>query len=532
MIHLHIHSYFSMLSGTARPRQLIDRAIALGMPALALTDHSGLYGGIEFYKACREAGVKPILGADLEARDGRAVVLARNIDGYTALCRLITAFHEEPDFSLEQGLARDCRNLFILVPDADLLSRLASLNRSADPSLPPFWALVERFDSAQSRNQSRQLIETAHALSVPLVAGNDVHFLEREHYRYHVILRAIGENRTLDPDDLEGEPPAIARLAEREAWFKSPEAMVEIFSDLPQAIEATGRIAAACQLELPLGRIEYPSYPLPGDETAYSWLWKLCFEGARQRYQPLTPRVTQRLNYELSVIEEMHLAAYFLIVWDIVRFCREQRIPCVGRGSAADSLVSYVLGITHGCPIEHDLYFERFLNPERQGAPDIDLDLCWRRRDEVLDYVYRTYSQERVAMIATHATFCARGALRETAKVFGLPEGEINALTRHVPHYGSVKSLEHERDRLPETRGLRFHERLYERLWDAAKFIDGLPRHIGTHACGIVVSPRPLADRAPLQIAPKGLQVTQYEMHAVEAWGCSRSTCWVSVRFR
>lgn len=519
MIHLHVHSCFSMLSGTARPRQLIECAKALGMTALALTDQGGLYGGVEFYKSCREAGIQPILGADLEARDGRAVVLARNIEGYSALCRLISAFHEEKGFTLEQGLARDPRNLFILVPDSALLPRLASLNRSADPSLPPVWALVERFDSAQSRNRARLLVETARSLGVPLVAGNDIHFVQPEHYRYHVLLRAIGENVTLDPNGLEEASPAIPRLAEKEAWFKSPEAMAELFSDLPEAIEATGRIAKACQLELPLGRIEYPSYPLPGDETAYSWLWKLCFEGARQRYQPLTPRVVQRLNYELSVIEEMHLAAYFLIVWDIVRFCREQRIPCVGRGSAADSLVSYVLGITHGCPIEHDLYFERFLNPQRKGAPDIDLDLCWRRRDEVLDYVYRTYGQERVAMIATHATFCARSALRETAKVFGLPEAEINALTRHVPHYGSVKTLEREHDRLPETRGLRFDERLYERLWDAAKFIDGLPRHIGTHACGIVVSPRPLTERAPLQIAPKGLQVTQYEMHAVEDLG-------------
>lgn len=519
MIHLHVHSCFSMLSGTARPRQLIERAKALGMAALALTDHGGLYGGIEFYKTCRDAGLQPLLGADLGARDGRAVVLARTVEGYTRLCRLITAFHEQKDFSLENELARDPHNLFILVPDPALLPRLVHLNRSGAPPLPPLWALVDRFDSTHSRNRSWHLTELAHSLGIPIVAGNDVHFIRSEHYRYHVILRAIGEKVALDPDCLDTQPPAIARLAEREAWLKPPAAMAERFSDLPEAIEATHRIAAACNLDLPLGRIEYPTYPVPTHETAYSMLWTLCFEGARQRYQPLTPQVVRRLNYELSIVEEMGLAAYFLIVWDIVRFCRERRIPCVGRGSAADSLVAYVLGITHGCPIEHDLYFERFLNPQRKGAPDIDLDLCWRRRNEVLDYVYRTYGRERVAMIATHATFRARGALRETAKVLGLPEKEIHALIRQVPHFGSVKNLEKDRSRLPETQGLRFDEQLYKSLWDAARFIDGLPRHIGTHACGIVVAPRPLADRAPLQIAPKGLQITQYEMHAVEDLG-------------
>ena len=527
MIHLHVHSRYSMLSGTASPEELARAAKAYGQEALALTDYGGLYGGVEFYKACRSVGIRPILGADLIAKDGHAVLLARSLEGFKALCRLITAYHKEKTFKFVSHLPHESQDLFVLISDLKLLENLASLNQGKDSSLPPVWALVERFESRDSRIHARQIIDKARFLGVPLVAAGDVHFLRPEHYSYHLILRAIDENTTLDspslaPPEKFSSLPRSSRLiqqAEPDAYFKSPDEMKALFEDLPEAIENTRKIAAACQLELPLGQTEFPHFLLPSDETAYSYLWKLCFDGVRERYQPLTPKVVQRLNYEMSIIHEMRLAPYFLIVWEIVRFCREKQIPCMGRGSAADSLVSYVLGITQGCPIQHDLYFERFLNPERKGVPDIDLDLCWRSREKVLNYVFQKYGLDQVAMICTFSTFCARSALREVSKVFGLPGDEINCLTKSLPYFGSVRSLEKQRNQLPETRHISLDEDLYRQIWDAASFIDGFPRHIGTHACGIVVSSNPLTDKTPLQIAPGGLQVTQYDMHGVEDIG-------------
>jgi len=516
MIHLHLHSSFSLLSGAATVGQLVERGKALGQRALALTDDNGLYAGVAFYKACRETGIKPLLGVDLRAQDGRAVLLARDSEGYQTLCRLITARHQEPDFTLIEHLPQACEHLFILTRDPELLQRLAALNREGRGELPPVWALVERFDTPESRANVRRIVQTAQSLDIPLVAANDIHFVEPEDHPIHLALRAIDEGVTLQQVE---EGLTLPRQAPCDAYFKSPGEMRALFSDLPAALENTERIADACNVELPLGQTEFPRFPLPEGESAFSYLWKLCFEGARERYRPLTPRVTERLTYELSVIEERNLAAYFLVVWDIVRFCREQEIPCVGRGSAADSLVSYALGITHGCPIQHDLYFERFLNRERKGAPDIDLDLCWRRRDEVLDYVYRKYGGDRVAMICTYSTFCARSALREVAKAFGLPAPEIRRLAKALPHYGSLARLEEERAALPESRHVRFDEALYRQILDIARRLDGFPRHLSTHACGIVVSPRPLTDKVPLQIAAKGLQITQYDMYGVEDVG-------------
>lgn len=499
-----------------RVEQIVRQAQAFGQKAVALTDSGGLYAGVAFYKACLEAGIKPILGAELHAADGRAVLLARSHAGYQALCRLITAYRRDPGIRLAERLAENGDHLFILCPDAALLHQLAPLNQAAPSQLPPVWALLERFNTPASRENERRILAAAGSLNLPLVAANDVHFLSPGEYPLHQMLRAIDEGATLA--SLSPERP-LARQASPDACFKSPDEMEALFRDLPEAIRNTERIAEACNLELPLGVTEFPCFPLPAGESAFSFLWKLCFEGVRSRYKPLTPRVVERLHHEMAIIEEKNLAAYFLIVWDIVRYCGEKGIPCVGRGSAADSLVAHVLGITPGCPLEYDLYFERFLNRERKGAPDIDLDLCWRRRDEVLQYVYKKYGEEHVAMICTYNTFCARSALREVAKVHGLPPGEIKRLMTQLPGYGSVAQLEKNSRTLPEMHSNPLGESLYSRILETARALDGLPRHLATHACGIVISPEPLTDKVPLQIAAKGLQITQYDMHGAEDIG-------------
>ncbi|MCX5757276.1 MAG: DNA polymerase III subunit alpha, partial [Candidatus Hydrogenedentes bacterium] len=343
------------------------------------------------------------------------------------------------------------------------------------------------------------------------VAVVPVHLLEPEQMLLHRVLTAIRLNTTtgaLAEDD----------VAHSGAWFRSPDDMARLYVQWPDALANTDWVAERCNVELPLGTPLFPQSELPLGETAFSYLWQQAFEGARALYRPLTPRVIQRLQYELDVIHELGFAPYFLIVWDIVYYARARDIPIVGRGSAANSLVAHVLGITRVDPFKYDLYFERFLNRSRTDCPDIDLDICWRRRDEVIDYVYRKYGADRVAMIATFNTFQARSALREVAKAFGWTDAEIGPIVRRIPHYhaSDIRTL---LERIPECRGLHPDLEPLKSILAISESLDGFPRHLSIHSGGLVIAPEPLTRFTPLQRAPKGIQITQYDMHAVEALG-------------
>lgn len=503
MIHLHVHSNHSFLEGTAGVRQLVARAVEYGMKALALTDTGGLYGAIPFYTAARAAGVKPILGA----RVGEPVLLARDREGYAQLCHLITALHLG-DFTPEQFAAWPFpfgfEHLFFLSSDRRLLRALQ--RRGLEP-----LAAVTHYGDADSRYQAGELAAWARRRNLRAVAVNPVYFLEAAHYPIHRVLAAIRRNTTVGA--LEAD-----ETAHPGDWFRSPEQLERLYSEWSELLENAEAVADECQLELSLGKPLFPRCPLPEGETPFSWLWKKTFEGVKCRYPTRTPAIRDRVRYELNIINDLGFAPYFLIVADIIRFAREREIPIVGRGSAANSAVAYALGITRVDPFKYNLYFERFLNRARTDCPDIDLDICWRRRDDVIDYVYKTYGAEQVAMICTLNTFQARSAVREVAKAHGFTDRQIAGITRVLPAYG-VRDLPNFLQQVPECRGIRLDEEPLKSIFDISQFLDGFPRHLSIHAGGLVIAPERLTRFTPLQRSAKGLVITQYDMGPIEKLG-------------
>ena len=366
----------------------------------------------------------------------------------------------------------------------------------------------------------REAEQLGRELGVPLVATNNVHFLKPEEHLHHRAVNAIRTGGLLTTV----APPEITT---GEAWFKPAAEMQKVFADHPEWLAATLEIAGRCNLQLELGKLILPEFPVPEGESAFSYLWKLSFDGARKRYKPLRPEVLSRLTHELEVIEKWKLAPYFLLVWDIVEEARRRGIPAVARGSAASSMVTYCLGISRVCPLRWGLYFERFLNEQRGDCPDIDIDICGARRDELLDYVYERWGGAHiagaqqgphVAMIASFITMHARLAVREIAKVFGVPPGEVDRFTKRLPHRPVREILQAIRD-LPECRDLPVNDEPWKTILQVALRLDDAPRHLGIHPCGTVISAQPLTRLTPLERATKGIIVTQYDMNAIEALG-------------
>jgi len=532
-VHLHVHSCYSFHEGTDFPADLAARAARLGCRALALTDTNGLYGAVPFVKAAREEGITPLLGVMLDGgrEDGpRALVLGKGKPGYAALCRLVTRRHlkwvrnrgpltpalspqaerggrPSPTAALENlvaGLAEEQERVIVLASSPDLL-------RSLSERLPCgglYGELVYTGDDASGKH-CREILETCRQLKRPAAATNAVRFADSRSFEVHRVLRAIGGKSTMW---------RASRLAHPSCSLKSPEQMRDLFARHPEVLANTLRIAGECAAELDLGSWKFPSLGLKKGETPFSALWKRSFEGLKSRYRPLTQGVVARLRSELEVIEDKGFSPYFLVVDDIVRQARKWGMRTVGRGSAACSLVSHCLGVTHVDPIALRLHFERFLNPGRSSPPDIDLDFSWRDRDRILEYVYETYGEERVAMICTHVTFAARSAARETGKAYGLPDSELGKFTKRIPHYG-VRSLTRLAEEVPECRSLPVNQEPYRTILSLGEKLAGLPRHLSIHAGGIVISPGPITDLVPLERTSKGLVVTQYDMGPVEELG-------------
>lgn len=538
-VHLHVHSEYSLLDATCRIDELLLKAKEYGMPALALTDHGVLSGAIEFYQKARLHGVKPIIGVEFyfapRGRHDRSpdqkyyhlIALAKDERGYRNLLKLASlgytdGFYYKPRIDWElltkysEGLiiTSACKSGILAKPllggrpkeAEEWASRLRELFGR------DFYVELQRHGLPEEEALSDRLLELARRLKLPLVATNDVHYLQREDREAHEILLNIQSDRTILDEDrrtFEGD----------QYYFKSAEEMQELFADLPEALENTLRIAEECQLELDLSRTHLPSYELPpGWATADHYLRELAFEGARRRYgEELPPEVQERLEYELSVIERMGYASYFLIVHDFVRYAKERGIPVgPGRGSAAGSLVSYCLGITDVDPLEWGLLFERFLNPERVSLPDIDIDFCPRGRDEVIDYVVKRYGRERVAQIVTFDTLAARSAVRDVARVLGIPHGEADRLAKLIP-FGA--SLEEALGGVRELRELYKTDQQIRKLIEISRKLEGLARNPSTHAAGLVIAPGELTDYVPLLRLSDGSLVTQYDMVALEAIG-------------
>jgi len=494
-----LRSRHTLLSGTAAIETLLDRAARVGYTAVALTDENNLYGVVPFVQEAKKRGLKPVPGAQLVHGPDRLGLLVQNRRGYTGLCRILSARHLEEDFDLVETVAGNAEGLFLVVPEADLLARLAAALEDRTPLLA---ALCR---PTRSQTAENALLAAAARHGIPVVAADDVYLLEDEDRPLARLLAAIRTHTVVERIE-EGVVPPHCTLP-------TPTETEHAYRDIPDALTARNTLAEACTFTLDLGRPIFPHCPLPEGETPLSHLYKICHNGLQKRYRPITTAALERLARELRVIDDLGFPEYFVIVGDIVRFACSSGIPVVGRGSGAGSLVAYVLGITSVDPLHHRLAFERFLHRRRRDLPDLDVDLCWRGRDEVIDHVYRTYGRDHVAMISTHNTFGPRSAFREAARAYGVPPPLVDRVSRRIPHAGDVLLRDILRPHLP------VNEDPFRILLPLAQRLVGAPHHLGIHPGGIVIGRKPLDHHVPLERATKGIVVTQFEMHAAEAVG-------------
>ncbi len=525
-VHLHVHSNFSLLQGAFSIAELVEAAARAGMPAVALTDTNGLYGAVKFYEAAREAGIKPIIGAEIVSGADQCICLAADREGYSNLCRIVTERRlggSPATFDLCASVAAHAEGLFVLSATPSVLTRLrgavpegrlyAELRADGEKSFETRGPALSGADGALRASGGSPSV-VAYELGIPLAATVNVNLLRPEDRETHAVVSAIRENRNLNEFLDEGR-----LLAGERSFFQSPAQVLARLPEEKAALRNTLRIAEACELELDLETLHFPQYDrLPRGRTACAHLREVAYRGARGRYGKLTRSVRERLERELDVIAKLGFCHYFLVVWNIVEFARREGIPHVGRGSAGNSIVSYVLGISEVDPLRFDLYFERFLNEYRTDMPDIDIDFSWRRRDEVIDYVYRRYPVGQVAMVSTHSTLRARSAFRDVARVMGLPLGEIDRYSPMLPHH-DVSSVEEAMETFPEMADLPIGREPWRTVLARALRVDGYVRHLSIHLGGMVIGDGPLTRYTALENSAKGIVVTQYEMDSVEKIG-------------
>lgn len=540
-VHLHLHTEYSLLDGMCRIDDVVERAAELDMPAVAITDHGVLYGIIPFYLKCKEVGIKPIIGCEVYVAPRRAtdkegqkdssphhlLLLAKNEKGYKNLLKLVTfanteGFYYKPRVDKEL-LAQHSEGLIalsscfqgeisrkILADDLEGAER-AALEYKEIFGERNFYLELQDHGLPEEKTTREALIELGRRLSIPIVATNDVHYLHKNDAKTHDVLICIGTGTTVNK-------PKKLGFATPEFYFKTPQEMRSLFSDVPDALENTLEIAARCNLELALGTPFLPHFQVPEGYTLDSYLEKVCWENFPKRYPSRNKEAEERLRYELSVIKEKGYSGYFLIVWDIVRAAREKGIPVgPGRGSAAGSIVSYVLGITQLDPLKYGLLFERFLNPDRVSMPDIDLDFCDVRREEVIRYVINKYGKDKVAQIITFGTMAARAAVRDAGRALEVPLSTVDRVAKLITPGLSIQeaiSREAELKELYET------DSQIRQLLDTAQALEGLARHASTHAAGVVITPEPLEELVPLQRSTEGMGLTtQFDKDALEKVG-------------
>ncbi|MEA4908724.1 MAG: DNA polymerase III subunit alpha [Anaerolineaceae bacterium] len=535
-VHLHTHSCFSLLEGLPTPHALAQAAAEAGMPALALTDHITLTGAVEFYTACRAAGVQPILGLEIDlagpgGTSGALTLLAEDLAGWRSLCRLSSAIQLDPEhpggaWRLER-LAAENAGLICLSGGARSLPAhylrqgqphpAAALLRQLAEIFPGrlYVELQQHFPGDEALCAALQ--DLADQAGLPGIATHDVYYLDASQAALQRTLSAIRLNRSLPGLRPEDVAPPEARLF-------SGEEMERRLARFPRALAAVDEVRQRCRLELPLGQVHFPQAPLPAGMTgARQALRSKAEAGAHRLYQEVTPEIQARLEHELEVIGRLGYEPIFLIMEEILDFARRSGIPSSSRGSAASSLVAHCLGITIPDPIRHNLYFERFLNPARSTPPDIDTDLCSRRRDEVIQHVFQTYGLDRVAMVGTINRFRPRSALGDVAKAHGLSPAEVSQLTRQLPSgFHWMLAARSGGDAAAPFNELleRYVAPRYQAIFADATAILGLPRHLSVHAGGLVIAPGPITDWMPVQRSgSKGVIITQFDLEAVEQTG-------------
>jgi len=484
-VHLHVHSNYSLCRGANSIDQICIAARERGFTHLALTDTNGFYGLVWFIQTAAEHGLTPIVGVHLQNSKHQAVALAKNLEGYRTLCRLISRLQGEDDSDLIEVLLRDHREIVLLSSDLPLLQVLVQHQAIQDL----YVELVPHANREETLRFARQN-------GLPPVASNAAYFIGPDDWTVHRLLRAIDLNTTLT------RVPA-GELVDPRSWLVTTQEMVDQFPDCPEALSNTLAIAQACTFELDFKGHIFPSFKGPDGEDAQSYLRSEVERGILWRYGGINEAIEKRLDHEMALISAKGFAPYFLVVADAVR----QAPRTCGRGSAASSLVSYALGITHVDPIRYDLFFDRFLNPGRKDPPDIDVDFPWDERDDILDYFFKTYGRKCVAMIANHNCFKARSALREIAKVYGLPEGEINTVTKKVAGYWQPADLAQMIETHPAFAGYELRPPWPEIIKLAEK-IRGFPRHLSVHCGGVVIAPDGLDRYVPIQPAKKMLRLS------------------------
>ena len=576
-VHLNVHSAYSLLAGTMKPEDIPALARRRGFDALALTDTDGLFAAVPFQRACEREGVHALLGAEITrprqrreasvqgalaldepepARFGpatrelggfarerpagpgdprhRATLLARSEAGYRLLGELLTARHNDQGFSLEDALAAalDSGELYVITAGEGLLHSLA-------PRAQSHLFVELRAGAGATILDGLRLqanLQLAASLGLPAVVTTGAFFADADDHEIHRLLCAMRMNCVVTqlPDGAAAPPSAwlMDEPALRRSLGLAPGGGSRLTDPrLEAALQATATIAADCQVRIPLGRPRPPRFALPPGpdgrpQNTDAFLYRLAHEGLRERLglapgdsSPRARRTLAALRRELHVIRRREVSAYFLIAWDLVRYGRSRHLASLGRGSAASSLVSFALGITHVNPLEHGLTFERFLNLERAGLPDFDIDFGSLARYEILDYAFRRYGRESTAMIGTYQTFRPRGAFRRLVAALGLDEKRWGPIIKLMPRWGGCATLREQLAEDPRTRHLDLTRGDWPRLLDLAVRLDGLPQHLGTHPCGIVIAPGPIAHFVPVQPGAQGLAITQWDMHAVEAAG-------------
>jgi len=542
--HLHTHSHYSLLDGLPKIPELLDYVKELGMDSVALTDHGVLYGAVEFYKEAKKRGIKPIIGCEvyvayesrldkrpnIDAKSWHMILLAKNQKGYENLVKLVTKAHLEGFYYkprideeiLEQyaeGLIGTSACLNGKIPKmllANKIDEAESLARKYEGWFGKgnfYLELQYHKNIPEQQTLNKKLIDLSKKTDIPLIATNDIHYLRPDDADAQDILMLI--NTGSDAND-----PERLSLKTDDFSMLSPEAMQENFKDVPEAIENTQKIANLCNFEMELGRVQIPHFEVPDGKTPEEYLTELCKEGLKKRFgENITKEMQDRMDYELSVINKTGFAPYILIVQDFVNWAKQNRIVVgPGRGSAGGSLVCYITNITNVNPLQYDLLFERFLNPERIAMPDIDIDFTDRRRDEVIKYVSDKYGKDHVAQIITFGTMAARAVIRDVGRALGYAYSYCDVLAKMIP-FGL--DLSESLDKVSEVKDLYKSDPQAKRLIDLGLKLEGVARHASTHACGVVISDKPLTDSVPTQHPPgqDDAIVTQYEMHAIEDLG-------------
>lgn len=541
-VHLHLHTEYSLLDGACRIRELPAYVKSIGQTAAAITDHGVMYGAVEFYKECKKQGIKPIIGCEVYvARRSRfdkvhgqddkpyhLVLLCKDNKGYENLIKLVSygyteGFYNKPRIDREliskysgglialSGCLAGEVQRDIMNNDEEAAEEAALFYKNTF-GRDNYYIELQNHGTPEDKRLVPRLVQLAQRLDIPCAATNDAHYIRKSDASVQRVLIAIQTNTLLD------EPSPLAFPTD-EFYVKTEEEMRSLFAICPEAVDNTAKIADMCNVEFEFGKIKLPKFTIEGVSDNTEYFTSLCFRGLKKRYGTPTDKAVKRLEYELSVIKQMGFADYYLIVWDFIRYAKEHGIPVgPGRGSGAGSLAAYCIGITGIDPLKYNLLFERFLNPERVSMPDFDIDFCYERRQEVIDYVVRKYGDDRVAQIITFGTMAAKAAVKDVARVMNVPYQLSDKITKLIP-FGLHVTLEKAMNGSAELRELYDSDACVREVIATAMKLEGMPRHASTHAAGVVISDRPVRDYVPLYKADGGSPVTQYTMTVLEALG-------------